>query len=83
MTKDAAPQGDERVAFTLRLDPDVLKLADTECDDLSRRLGVKVSRNEFFARLIMYYLVQTPASRLWMPPVPAPEATNGRKKVQG
>jgi hypothetical protein len=77
MTKQdaAAPAGDERVAFTLRLDASLISAVELEREELAGRLGVGVSKNEFYERVVRFYLAHGETARAWMP-----TATNGNGK---
>jgi hypothetical protein len=80
MTKQdaAAPVGDERVAFTLRLDASLIPSVEREREELARRLGVGVSKNEFYDRLVRFYLAHGEDARAWMPETNG----NGRKAAR-
>jgi hypothetical protein len=69
MTKQdaAAPVGDGRVAFTLRLDASLIPAVEREREALAERLGVGVSKNEFYERLVRFYLAHGETAREWMP----------------
>jgi hypothetical protein len=83
----AAPDSGERVAFTLRLDGPLDFDLEVERAALARHLGVRaISKNDFLARVVRFYLAAPEAERMnWKPAelAPVPAATNGHNGKKG